>query len=928
MAFKKKQFIALGLTIFFLFVLLFVILGLTSTIKSSMLEIVQDRYDKVNRAMEIRQDVFQSDRRILQALMLGEEGSTAAAGTDVIGLSAAIRENISELEGMLTRTQSKTLLREVKAGYESFAAMETRILAGLSAGASQDEMMAIYNAENAARSQLFESLNSFRDYQEGLIGEALEASNEAYSQLIASLVTAVAAAVILISAATLWVIRSTNRSLISITEGIQAIDYDNLSEIPRLKQETNDEIGQIALSFNMMAASLENYHAQEKKYTAEIAEQNWIQTQSAEIINLYHKSTEVEALAEGFLAKLAPSSGASLGAFYLMDGDRSGTVLKKIASYADSGETPARGTIHEREGLVGQCARDGRSIYLEEVPENFTPVKTAFGEAVPACILISPVIVKDEVVAVVELAALRHFTKPEKALIEKVLETLGIAVTNILGRMEVERLLLESQAQTEELQSQSEELQAQSEELQTQAEELRMINEQLEERSRDAEEKSAELQKAKTELEEQARQLQLSSNYKSEFLANMSHELRTPLNSILLLSEMLTEDEEEALTEEQKEFTRVIHSSGQDLLDLINDILDLSKVEVGKLEVSFDEVNIRDFSNRISQLFAHLASHKNLEFTVSTGEDLPDVFHTDEQRLQQIVKNLLSNAFKFTEEGSVKVNVETPGLSELQRLPNWTERNDWLKVSVADTGIGISPSKQRMIFDPFHQGDGTTMRKYGGTGLGLSISREFARLLGGIVQVESQEGKGSTFTLYIPSLPDGLPEETEFPYVPVNEEVAPAMEVAPGSLADEQNIHDAGEAGHEDEAISRLAGKTVVVVDDDRRNIYALTNALKKEGMNILTAENGEECLDLLSQTDRVDIILMDIMMPVMDGYTAMKKIRRLEKGEDIPIIALTAKAMKGDREKCLEAGASDYVSKPLKLDQLLSVMRVWITKE
>ncbi|KKK39469.1 histidine kinase [Mesobacillus campisalis] len=928
MAFKKKQFIALGLTIFFLFVLLFVILALTSTIKSNMLEIVQDRYDKVNRAMEIRQDIFQSDRRILQALMQGEEGSGALTATDVNGLSSNIRENISELEGMLNKNQSKRLLREVKAGYESFAAMEIRILAGLSAGASPDEMMAIYNAENAARSQLFERLNSFRDYQEGLIGEALESSNEAYSQLIASLVTAVAAAIILISAATLWVIRSTNRSLISITEGIRAIDYDNLSEIPRLKQETNDEIGQIASSFNMMAASLENYHAQEKKYTAEIAEQNWIQTQSAEIINLYHKSTEVESLAEGFLAKLAPLSGASLGAFYLMDGDRSGTILKKISSYADSGETPARGTIPEREGLVGQCARDGRSIYLEEVPGNFTPVKTAFGEAVPACILISPVIVKDEVVAVVELAALRHFTKPEKALIEKVLETLGIAVTNILGRMEVERLLLESQAQTEELQSQSEELQAQSEELQTQAEELRMINEQLEERSRDAEEKSAELQKAKTELEEQARQLQLSSNYKSEFLANMSHELRTPLNSILLLSEMLTEDEEEALTEEQKEFTRVIHSSGQDLLELINDILDLSKVEVGKLDVSFDEVNIRDFGNRIGQLFAHLASHKNLEFTVSTGEDLPDVFHTDEQRLQQIVKNLLSNAFKFTEEGSVKVNVERPGLSELQRLPKWTERNDWLKVSVADTGIGISQSKQRMIFDPFHQGDGTTMRKYGGTGLGLSISREFARLLGGIVQVESEEGKGSTFTLYIPSLPDGLPEESEYPYIPVNEEVAPAVEMAPGPSADEQTIPDAGEAGPEVEAVSLLAGKTVVVVDDDRRNIYALTNALKKEGMNILTAENGSECLDLLSQADQVDIILMDIMMPVMDGYTAMKKIRGLEKGEDIPIIALTAKAMKGDREKCLEAGASDYVSKPLKLDQLLSVMRVWITKE
>jgi two-component system, chemotaxis family, sensor kinase CheA len=924
--FKKKQFIALGLTIFFLFVLLFVILALTNTIKSSMLEIVQDRYDKVNRTMEIRQDIYESDRRILHSLGQAEEGSQVDQAMAVNTLAGKIREDIFELQSILNRNQSKVLLSEVETGFDSFAALETRILSGLADGASPDELFAVYNAESAARSELFDSLNSFKEYQESLIGEALEASNDAYSQLIASLATAVGAAILLISGVTLWVIRSTNRNLGSITEGIQAIDYTNLAEIPRLKQETNDEIGQIASSFNMMAASLEKYHAQEQKYTAEIADQSWIQTQSAEIINLYHKSTEIEALGEKFLAKLAPAAGASLGAFYLLDGEGSGGILRKIASYADSGANSGRESISAREGLIGQCAIDKRTIYLEDVPENYTPIKTAFGEAVPKCIIISPVIVKEEVVAVVELASFRHFTKSEKALIEKVLETLGIAVTNILGRMEVERLLLESQAQTEELQSQSEELQAQSEELQTQAEELRMINEQLEDRSKEAEEKSAELQKAKTDLEEQARQLRLSSNYKSEFLANMSHELRTPLNSILLLSEMLTEDEEQALTEEQKEFSRVIHSSGQDLLDLINDILDLSKVEVGKLDVSFDEVNIRDFSNRINQLFAHLASHKKLDFTVSAGEGLPDVFYTDEQRLQQIVKNLLSNAFKFTEEGSVGVKVERPGNRELGRLPKWTERNEWMKITVADTGIGITPAKQRMIFEPFQQGDGTTMRKYGGTGLGLSISREFARLLGGILQVESTEGAGSTFTLYIPSLPDGLPEESEF--LQVNEEVAPAAELAPEPAAKDPIIAGGSPDAAADETDSLLAGKTVVVVDDDRRNIYALTNALKKEDMNILTAENGLECLELLDQAEKVDIILMDVMMPVMDGYAAMQRIRKLETGADVPIIALTAKAMKGDKEKCLEAGASDYVSKPLKLDQLLSVMRVWITKE
>jgi two-component system chemotaxis sensor kinase CheA len=268
--------------------------------------------------------------------------------------------------------------------------------------------------------------------------------------------------------------------------------------------------------------------------------------------------------------------------------------------------------------------------------------------------------------------------------------------------------------------------------------------------------------------------------------------------------------------------------------------------------------------------------------------------------------------------------VEKAGSKELASLPNWDGVNDWLKIKVADTGIGITKEKQMIIFEAFQQGDGATMRKYGGTGLGLSISREFARLLGGVVQVESQEGKGSVFTLLIPSLPNGVPFSSEHQSF---DEVASAVEILPGGDDHSDTLVQGVVNGRDSLETNILSGKKVIVVDDDQRNIYALTKALKKEGMEVITAENGLECLEIMDKTE-ADIVLMDIMMPVMDGYETMKRVRSMESGKDIPIVALTAKAMKGDREKCLEAGASDYVSKPLKLDQLLSVMRVWITKE
>jgi two-component system, chemotaxis family, sensor kinase CheA len=471
--------------------------------------------------------------------------------------------------------------------------------------------------------------------------------------------------------------------------------------------------------------------------------------------------------------------------------------------------------------------------------------------------------------------------------------------------MEVIRLLNESQAMTEELQVQSEELQTQSEELKMQTEELTTINERLEDRTREAEHKTHELEKVQIELQQSAEQLRQSSNYKSEFLANMSHELRTPLNSILILSEMLAENNNNRLSEDELEYAKVIHDSGEDLLSLINDILDLSKVEAGKMDLWFSEMDVHEIPQHINNLFLPIAKQKGLILTVDVAENVAEIVHTDAKRFYQIINNLLSNALKFTEKGSVNVKVRQADVT-----PTMQQYSDtWLAVSVTDTGIGIPKEKQSIVFESFQQVDGATVRKYGGTGLGLSICREFIKILGGWITLVSDEGHGSTFTVYLPSLPEGkLPELTLAKQeAAVTEiELAPTIpEDAPKTLFDDKHI---------------------LIVDDDYRNIYALRQALEQKGVHIIEASNGKECLDILQSATRVDAVLMDIMMPEMDGYETMERIRGELHLTELPIIALTAKAMKKDRDHAFKSGASDYISKPLNLEQLFSVLTVWLT--
>ncbi|MDF2836914.1 MAG: sensor hybrid histidine kinase, partial [Paenibacillus sp.] len=483
----------------------------------------------------------------------------------------------------------------------------------------------------------------------------------------------------------------------------------------------------------------------------------------------------------------------------------------------------------------------------------------------------------------------------------------------------------------------TEELQAQSEELQMQQEEMRMTTEHLEEQNLFAEQKTRELEQAKYELEAYAEKLRRSAQYKTNFLANMSHELRTPLNSVLILSQMLYENDNKTLTEEEAGYARVIHSSGNDLLALINDILDLSKIEAGKIALVMDDVNVTEIPEMMRMMFDPVADKRGITFRIELQHEIPAVIRTDGQRLQQILKNLLSNAFKFTEDGTVtlKIHQADPAVVA-DRLPG-SDPEEMVAFSVIDTGIGIPKDKQELIFDAFQQVDGNTNRLYGGTGLGLSICSEFAGLLGGCIVVDSELHKGSTFSLYLPatrcmemeqaarevaasySLPSGNhPESGRYAAddgeaVADGDAKAPQEKPAQGSVSEEASI---------------FLDKRILLVEDDERNIFAIVKALSSKGLEVVVARNGQECLDIVADDIDFDLVLMDIMMPVMDGFETTRALRANEAMQDKPIIALTAKAMKSDQESCLQAGASDYISKPIHMEQLFSLMRVWLTKQ
>jgi len=949
----------------------------------------------------------------------------------------------------------------------------------------------------------------------------------------------------------------------AVTKGdlTRSIQVDARGEVAELKDNINTMIGNLRLTTDVNT------------------QQDWLKTNLARFTNMLQGQRDLATVGRLLLTELAPLVNAHVGAIYQLDNEDT-PQLRLLAAHASDGAGPHKPVLHLGEGLIGQCALDKRPRMISDIPPDVVPVSSALMRILPKHIVVLPILFENQVKAVIELATVGAFTTAQMTFLEQLTDTIGIVLNSIEATMQTEGLLKQSQQLAAELQAQQRELQQTNEQLEQKAQ-------QLAERNVDVERKNQEIEQARRALEEKATELALTSKYKSDFLANMSHELRTPLNSILILGQQLTENPDGNLTPKQVEFARTIHGAGTDLLNLISDILDLSKIESGTVTVDAEEILIGNLLDTVGRPFRHEAENRRLAFDIDLDPMVGRSIFTDSKRLQQVLKNLLSNAFKFTAEGGVQLKVWAAAGGWNPEHPVLGQAPSVIGFEVLDTGIGIPAEKQRIIFEAFQQADAGTSRKYGGTGLGLAISRELAGLLGGEITLRSTPGEGSAFVLYLPtkyvgpstSLRVAAPQPQAAARVPalqlpaakdgaVEQLPDDRMTVQPGDsilLVVEDDPHYArvlldlahdkgfkvlvamrgGEAlelakqyqptavsldvflpdmlgwtvlsqlkqnaltrhipvqiitldedrqhalargafsfvtkptttegveaalarirdyarprrkrllvvedneaerlgitellGHSDieivtagtgaaaldamrggdcdcvvldlklpdmsgfEVLDRirldgslsdlpvvvftgrelspeedaelhtmarsivvkgvesperlldetalflhrvitdlpiekqrmlerlnssdedLQGRTVLLVDDDARNIFALSSVLERRGMKVLTATTGAEAIALVESNPQVAIVLMDIMMPQMDGYQTMAIIREKPEFRRLPIIALTAKAMKGDREKCLEAGASDYLAKPVNTEQLLLALRMWL---
>ncbi|HEY2228636.1 MAG TPA: HAMP domain-containing protein, partial [Xanthobacteraceae bacterium] len=949
----------------------------------------------------------------------------------------------------------------------------------------------------------------------------------------------------------------------AVTKGdlTRSIQVEARGEVAELKDNINTMIGNLRLT------------------TDRNTEQDWLKTNLAKFTNMLQGQRDLVTVGRLLLTELTPLVNAQQGVIYQMEGE--GTPrLNLLSAYADDGANGHAAVLRLGEGLIGQCAADKRRMLITEMPPRAIPIGSALFKIAPHNVIVLPVLFENQVKAVIELASIGAFTTLQTTFLEQLTTSIGIVLNSIEATMQTEGLLKQSQQLAGELQTQQRELQQTNEQLEQKAQ-------QLAERNVEVERKNQEIEQARRAVEEKATELALTSRYKSEFLANMSHELRTPLNSILILGQQLTENPEGNLTAKQVEFARTIHGAGTDLLNLISDILDLSKIESGTVTVEAEEILFSNLLDMVARPFRHEADNRQLSFDVHIDANLGRSIVTDSKRLQQVLKNLLSNAFKFTAQGGVRLDISTA-------LGGWSVEHPLLNqapvvvaFAVSDTGIGIPAEKQKIIFEAFQQADASTSRKYGGTGLGLAISRELSNLLGGEIHLRSSPGVGSTFTLYLPlryvgpstavrtaaAAPAGAAAQAPrlhiaAPERPIEQIPDDRLEIQPGDVIlliveddphyarimidlarhkgfktllamrgddalelakqyqptavsldvflpdmlgwnvlsqlkqnpltrhipvqiitlDEDRQHALARGafafivkpttpegiadalsrikefakprrkrllvvednkaeqmsisellGHDDieivvagtgaEALSALreeaydcvvldlrlpdmsgfevlermrneasladvpvvvftgrelsaeedaqlhtmarsivvkgvesperlldatalflhrvitdlptekqrmlerlnssdedlVGRKVLLVDDDSRNIFALSSVLERRGMRVLTSTTGSEAIELVESTPDLAIVLMDIMMPEMDGYQTIEKIRKSPAYRRLPIIALTAKAMKGDREKCLEAGASDYLAKPVNTEQLLSSLRMWL---
>jgi signal transduction histidine kinase/CheY-like chemotaxis protein/HAMP domain-containing protein len=702
--------------------------------------------------------------------------------------------------------------------------------------------------------------------------------------------------------------------------------------------EASGEVAVLKDKLNEMIRNL-------RETTRQNTEQDWLKTNLERFARMLQGQRDLATVSSMILSELAPLVSAQHGVFYTLaslDGSEEPVLLYQ-AGYGFKERKHLANHFRLGEGLVGQCAQEKERILLTDVPGDYVRINSGLGEASPLNIIVLPILFEGEVRAVVELASFSHFSPTHQVFLDQLTESIGLVLNTIEANTVTENLLKQSQSQAQELQTRQEELSRSNQDLGRQASRLA-------EQNSEVERKNQEVELAKRLVEEKAEQLAVSSKYKSEFFSNMSHELRTPLNSLLILAGELEGNAEQNLTEGQVEYASVIRSSGNDLLRLLDDILDLAKVESGTVTLRIGELSLDELQGAVERDFAHVASQQGLSFLVELAPELPPTISTDADRLRQVLKNLLTNAFKFTEEGQVSLRV---GLAEA----GWNRANEKLRHAasvisfvVSDSGIGVTPEKQQLIFEAFAQADGGTARQYGGTGLGLSISRELVRLLGGEITLASTLGQGSTFTLYLPWKPASTAAiELDSPSLSHEPSTLPPTPPALGPGTAPHNgaalSHDGAALSHDgdtaaepptvrDSAVlptlehpstAAIAGSKILVVDDDFRNIFALSALLERFELDVISAESGEQGIAVLEQNPDVDLVLVDIMMPGMDGYATMRAMRKLPSGGDRPLIAFTAKVSQDERRRCIEAGASSYVPKPVDTAQLLLVLSEWL---
>jgi signal transduction histidine kinase/HAMP domain-containing protein/CheY-like chemotaxis protein len=743
------------------------------------------------------------------------------------------------------------------------------------------------------------------------------------------------------------------RQVRAIAEVASAVATGDLTR--SISVEAQGEVAELKDNINAMVQSL-------RETTRANQEQVWLQASLARIAGLMQGHRDLATVADQIMEEMIPLIGAQHGTFFLADASGEQTRLRLIAGYGLRSDIDAPSQFRLGQSLIGQVAKTKRPLLVTDAPADYVKISSGLGEAAPVNLVVMPIVFEGQVLGVIEASSFSRFTRTHQDFLEQLMEAIGVNVNAIMANARTDALLEESRRLASELQTRQEELQRSNAELGDKAAQLARQN-------RDIEIKNAEIEQARQEIEERARQLALASRYKSQFLANVSHELRTPLNSLLILARLLAQNPSGNLTPKQVEYANVIHSSGSDLLQLINDILDLSKAEAGRLDIHAEQVELAGLAEDLSSVFGPLAADKRLDFGIEFADDVPAELFTDRQRLRQILANLLANAIKFTPAGRVDLSVRLAGRRKHGADPE-------VAFVVTDTGIGISTDSLGIIFGAFQQGDGTTSRGYGGTGLGLAICREVAAQLGGRISAASEPGTGSTFTLLLPRSYPGTS------YTAGQAAVAPAPAAMEGRAVGRKGAargvaggngtgtgtgrkaarHQGGgnSAGpepatpaaarpqgrrlpHATRSASNspaqpppgasapagvaagphhgLSGRKVLIIDDDVRNVFAITSILELYGLSVIHAPDGRKGIDMLLASDAVDLVLLDVMMPEMDGYATTAAIRQIPRFADLPVIVVTARAMPEDRARSFASGATDYIAKPVDTEELLSCM-------